>query len=147
MALMDMITIDPLRAALKMLLKGSGRFVFSVLHPCFNSSRGCNRIMEEEDREGEIRTTFSVKVWEYIHPTVSQGVGVVGQPVPQYYFHRPLSVLLQAGFRAGFTLDGLEEPVFAAKPDRGRTLGWSNFEEIPPVMVARMRPKSEECNR
>jgi 2-polyprenyl-3-methyl-5-hydroxy-6-metoxy-1,4-benzoquinol methylase len=51
MALMDMTTIDPLLSALRQLLKGDGRFVFSVLHPCFNSP-GC-RLMVEEKYDGE----------------------------------------------------------------------------------------------
>jgi 2-polyprenyl-3-methyl-5-hydroxy-6-metoxy-1,4-benzoquinol methylase len=37
MALMDMAEIEPLMTALAILLKPGGRFVFSVLHPCFNN--------------------------------------------------------------------------------------------------------------
>src|SRR5262249_3848707 len=37
MALMDMAEIDPLMTALASLLKPGGRFVFSVVHPCFNN--------------------------------------------------------------------------------------------------------------
>jgi 2-polyprenyl-3-methyl-5-hydroxy-6-metoxy-1,4-benzoquinol methylase len=37
MALMDMAEIEPMMTALAMLLKPGGRFVFSVLHPCFNN--------------------------------------------------------------------------------------------------------------
>ncbi len=39
MALMDMAAIEPLFTALAKLLKAGGRFVFSVLYPCFNSGR------------------------------------------------------------------------------------------------------------
>lgn len=41
-------------------------------------------------------------------------------------------------FRAGFVLDGLEEPAFdvGAAP----TSGWRGTPEIPPILVARMRP-------
>jgi 2-polyprenyl-3-methyl-5-hydroxy-6-metoxy-1,4-benzoquinol methylase len=143
MALMDMITIQPLISALRELLQEGGRFVFSVLHPCFNSSSGCSQVAEEEDREGEIHTRYSVKVWKYIQPTVAQGLGVVGQPVAQYYFHRPLSVLFGSCFGAGFVLDGLEEPVFPPSSDRQRAFSWANFGAIPPVMVARMRPRTD----
>lgn len=140
MALMDMVTIAPLLRALRQLLKPGGRFVFSVLHPCFNSSDGLCRMVEEEDRDGKMHTRRAVKVWRYIEPSVARGLGVVGQPEPQLYFHRPLSVLLTMAFEAGFVLDGLEEPVFDGTADTARDLSWSNFWEIPPVLVARLRP-------
>lgn len=37
MALMDMADVRPLMEALSSLLRPAGRFVFSVLHPCFNN--------------------------------------------------------------------------------------------------------------
>src|SRR5262245_18619249 len=40
MALMDMPTLDPLLSALSQLLQANGRFVFSITHPCFNTT-GC----------------------------------------------------------------------------------------------------------
>jgi len=40
---------------------------------------------------------------------------------------------------AGFVLDGLEEPVFDERAEAKRPLGWANYKEIPPVLVARMR--------
>src|SRR5262249_53853587 len=46
MAMMDMATIEPLMSALDSLLKSDGRFVFSILHPCFNSA-GVKLIAEE----------------------------------------------------------------------------------------------------
>ena len=107
MALMDMAQITPLIQSLASLLKRNGRFVFSVMHPCFNSAT-IRRVIEEEDREGEIVTAYSVKVLEYISPTIKKGLGILGQPEPQYYFHRPISTLFKACFKAGFVLDGLE---------------------------------------
>jgi hypothetical protein len=54
MALMDMAVIHPLLAALAELLKPGGRFVFSVLHPAFNSI-GTSLWMEETTAEaGEL---------------------------------------------------------------------------------------------
>lgn len=139
MALMDMPAVDPLVSALSQLLKQGGRFVFSVPHPCFNNTSGVRMVAEEEDREGEIIRSYSLKVSKYIQPTRYKGLGVIGQPVPQYYFHRPLSVLFNTCFRAGFALDGLEEPVFSQEMEPTRLFGWSNYKEIPPVLVASMR--------
>ncbi len=139
MALMDMPATAPLMAAMSRLLKPSGRFVFSVLHPCFNSD-GFRKLVEEEDRNGEIVTTYSVQVIGYIRPVTEKGLGVIGQPVPQYYFHRPLNELFRAGFQAGLVLDALEEPVFDETVKASGPFSWENYREIPPVLIARMRP-------
>jgi 2-polyprenyl-3-methyl-5-hydroxy-6-metoxy-1,4-benzoquinol methylase len=138
MALMDMAAIEPLFNALSRLLKPGGRFVFSVMHPCFNSG-GIHKLAEQEDREGELVTTYAIKVTSYATPSATKGLGVVGQPVPQYYFHRPLSVLLQHCFNAGFVLDGIEEPAFKGEVAPNRPFSWANFADIPPALVARVR--------
>ena len=44
-----------------------------------------------------------------------------------------------ACFSAGFVLDGLEEPVFDDAEESARPLSWTNYKEIPPVLVARLR--------
>ncbi len=138
MALMDIATLDPLFSALSRLLKPGGRFVFSVCHPCFNSGSQ-HMMMEQEDREGEIVTTYSIKTSKYLSLGPHKGLAVIGQPVPQYYFDRPLHVLFGACFRAGFVLDGLEEPAFGPEVRGKRPLSWADFKEIPPVLVARLR--------
>jgi 2-polyprenyl-3-methyl-5-hydroxy-6-metoxy-1,4-benzoquinol methylase len=147
MALFDMAEIKPLMRALARLLRPTqagprpgGRFVFSVLHPCFNSPHMAH-VAEMEDREGDIVTVYAVKVFGYLSPTVAQAVAMRGQPKPQLVFHRPLQVLLGAGLDAGFVLDGLEERAFPPDHPAGKNpLGWGpNFSEIPPVLVARMR--------
>jgi SAM-dependent methyltransferase len=138
MALMDMPVIDPLLRAIKDLLKPGGRFVFSIMHPCFNTI-GIRKVVEEEDVEGELISRYAVKISAYIDPVTRKGLGVVGQPAPHYYFHRPLSVLLNSCFRAGLVIDGLEEPVFETEIDGKRPLSWVNFKKIPPVLVVRLR--------
>lgn len=140
MALMDMAEIEPLMRALARLLKPSGRFVFATSHPCFNQARAVH-MAEMEDKEGEIITTYSIKVRGYLTPSVAHGVAIPGQPKPQLYFDRPLQVLLGAGFAAGFVVDALEERGFSPENLPGRNpLGWSGkFSEFPPVLVVRMR--------
>ncbi len=139
MALHDMAAIEPLMSALRRLLKPGGRFVFSVLHPCFNNPGGSTLVAEEQDREGGLRVVYSVKVSKYIRPKTVKGLGIIGQPTPHRYFHRPISVLFNACFSAGFVLDGLEESVFDQPGEATRPFAWANYEEIPPVLVARMR--------
>ena len=138
MALMDMTIISPLLSALAQLLKPSGRFVFSVMHPCFNSN-AASILAEEQQRNGEVITTHAIKVTDYLRLAPAKGLGIIGQPQPHYYFHRPLSVLFSECFRAGFVLDGLEEPADPGEPTPERPFSWENLPGIPPALVARMR--------
>ena len=153
MALMDIADIDPLFAGVAQALRPGGRFVFTVMHPCFNHTAGSKMVEEEEeeDREGEIIVAHAVKISKYITPSTAQGLGIIGQPAPPYYFHRPLSVLLDPAFRAGFAVEGVEEPVFDEPFGRAqdiphessRPFSWSNYPEIPPVLAVRLRlPKN-----
>ena len=140
MALFDMAEIDPLMRSLRRLLRPGGRFVFSVIHPCFNNPHMV-QMAEMEDREGEVVTVYSIKIFGYMTPSVARGAAIAGQPKPQLYFHRPLQVLLGAGLKVGFVLDDLEERSFPPDHPQGRNpLAWGgNFSEIPPVLVARLR--------
>ncbi len=140
MALFDMAEIEPLMRALTRLLRPGGRFVFSVIHPCFNNPH-TTQVAELVDREGQVSTVYSVKVSGYMTPSARRGAAIPGQPKPQFYFHRPLQVLFGAAFAVGFVLDGLEERAFPADHAHARNpLSWgANYAEIPPVLVARMR--------
>ena len=147
MALMDIASIEPIAKTVKRLLKADGRFVFSVMHPCFNSTDGFTQVFEREQRDGEIIARLSVKMTEYIRPHTYKGLAMVGQPVPQNYFHRPLSVLLGVFFNAGFVVDAIEEPVFAedgnlteGSPSWARNrFGWLIYKDIPPVLSVRLK--------
>lgn len=140
MALMDMPTIEPLFAALSRLLKPEGRFVFSVQHPCFNSNSAV-KMVETEDHDGGLKTTYSIKVSKYLTPQADRGVGIVGQPAPHHLFHRPINLLLRAGFRAGFILDALEEPADDTGQKESDWSSWANYSETPPALVIRFRLK------
>jgi len=137
MALMDVSDIGPLAAALPKLLVPGGRFVFCVTHPAFNNLSQV-LVTESEQEGGEIATRHSVKVSRYAHPQTGQGIGIQGQPAPQWYFDRSLSDLLRPFLANGFVLDALEEPVFdpAVADANAERMVWT---EIPPVLAARMR--------
>lgn len=140
MALFDIAEIEPLFQSLSILLRTGSPFVFSVLHPCFNNPH-TKLVAETEDRSGEMITEYSVKVDQYLTPSVDYAVALREQPKPQLIFHRPLQILLEPGFNAGFILDALEERSFPPDHPHGKIeLSWgANFCEIPPVLVARMR--------
>ena len=117
LVLMDLADMRPLMTALPSLLQPGGHAVFSLLHPCFNNPAV------------EFVTTDSVKVSRYQTPFSQDGIAMHEQPVPHPYFHRPLTQLFDEGFRAGFVVDGFEEPAF---PET----------EIPRFLVIRMRSKA-----
>ena len=108
MALMDMASIDPLISTLPQLLKPGSPFVFSVTHPVFNSGTA-RRIAEEQDRDGALITTFGAVVTDYSRRYVHMGIGIPAQPEPQYFFHRPIHMLLNACFKHGFVLAGIPQ--------------------------------------
>lgn len=144
MVLMDMPAIAPLARALARLLRPGGRFVFAIAHPCFHTT-GTSLVMKEVESEGGPITEHGVLVKAYAHLAPATGVAIVGQPVPQYYFDRPLAALLGPFFATGMTLDGLEEPVVPA----GRAVGSAPalrdaYREIPPVLLARLRVGAQE---
>jgi len=139
MAIMDMVEIDPMLRAVTRLLKPDGRFVFTLLHPCFNHS-AIRFSLELEDAGGELVETHAVKVLKYRGIGTTKGLGMVGQPRPHFYFDRTLSALFGACFGAGFVLEGLEEPAFEpGTAEVDHPFSWVNFPEIPPVLAARLR--------
>jgi SAM-dependent methyltransferase len=140
MALFDMAEIRPLMRSLAGLLRPGGRFVFSILHPCCNSSyvvRGA----DEEDRGGTIVTSYWLKLRGYMTPRTVRGLALRNQPEPHVYFDRPLQDVLGPGFGAGFVMDDFEERAFPPDHPQGKNpLSWGrHYSEFPPVLVARMR--------
>ncbi|HUG14773.1 MAG TPA: class I SAM-dependent methyltransferase [Thermomicrobiales bacterium] len=137
MALMDMADIEPLLRTLPRLLRPAGRFVFVIPHPCFNSN-ATRLSLEEEDRGGELIATYAVKITGYMTIPPGKAMGMPGEPLPHYYFDRPLSEVFNACFRNGFVLNGIEEPTFDDSVASARPLSWFSFKDIPPVLAARV---------
>ncbi len=139
MALMDIPTIEPLFRAAASLLRAEGRFVFSTMHPAFNSNNPIF-LHEKEDRDGTVVDHFSVKLRRYLDMPPVKGAGAPGEPTPHFYYHRPLAELLGSAFAAGFVLDGLLEPAFSAgDDDNSGRLSWSSFSQFPPILSGRLR--------
>ena len=139
MALFDMAEIEPLMRALVQVLKPKGKFVFSIMHPCFNNPYVVH-VGELAEIEGQTIQAFSIKVTKYLTPSMTKGIAMAGQPKPQIYFHRPFQDILNSCFKVGFALDALEETAFPPDIPGTFPLSWGgNYSEIPPVLVARMR--------
>jgi 2-polyprenyl-3-methyl-5-hydroxy-6-metoxy-1,4-benzoquinol methylase len=144
MAFHDIADLRPLAVAVRALVKPSGRFVFSMLHPCFN---GLNPtfVAETSDEDGQIITRYLLRIDRYLDRRPERGIGIGGQPEPHWYFPRTLTELLSPFFAAGWALDGIQEPAFAkdlAKPTDPAS--WKNLPAIPPVLAVRLRPVPHE---
>jgi hypothetical protein len=115
------------------------------MHPCFNNAY-TTHVAEMEDRDGKTVYTYSIKVPRYMTPGTAYGAAIRGQPAPQLYFHRPLQTMLGAVFEAGFVIDALEERAFPPDgPPSSHPLHWGpDLSEIPPVLVARARPRTKD---
>ncbi len=100
MALFDMAAIEPLLRALAQMLRPGGRFVFSVLHPCFNNPYMA-LMAELRDRDGELVTDYAVKVFKYMTPSVARGAAMQDQPKAQLIFHRHCRYCLAHVFEPG----------------------------------------------
>jgi hypothetical protein len=110
------------------------------MHPAFNSSYAV-RMAEEEDREGEMILSYSIKMRGYMTPRWTRGLALREQPKAQVYFDRPLQMVLGSAFAAGFVMDALAERAFPPDhPPNKNPLSWGGrYSEFPPALVARMR--------
>ncbi len=136
-ALMDIPVLEPLFGALRKLLKPGGRFAFSVSHPCFNQS-GMRMAIEEEEVDGELRQVYSVRVLRYLRNAPARSQGIRGE-TPHWDFSRSLTDLLTPAFAAGLVMDGLDERAYPASGEQRHAFSWRNYQEIPPLLVVRLR--------
>jgi 2-polyprenyl-3-methyl-5-hydroxy-6-metoxy-1,4-benzoquinol methylase len=137
MALMDIENIEVLIKHLPGILKRDGKFVFSLLHPCFNSGENI-LVHERDDLGGEVKSRYFVKIYNYLIEKSSLGIGMIGQPKPQYYFHRPISTILRYFFENGFVLDAYEEPSFMNIVN-SNSIFENVYKHIPPALICRLR--------
>lgn len=139
MALMDIPEVAPLFRAAAALLRPAGRFVFATMHPAFNSNNPVF-LHKKEDHDGEVRDIYALSLRYYLDMPPVLGAGMPGEPSAHYYFHRSFSELLGAAFTAGFVLDGMLEPAFAADESaEDHSLSWRDFPQFPPVLSCRLR--------
>ena len=123
MAVMDIEDIAPLFRAVYAMLKPGGMFVFSALHPCFQTPG------DEFTSDGKGRVQYN-----YIEPCRHSVTILANNEKRAWHWHRPLQELLGIGFAAGFVLDGLEEPMFAPGVMKSRF-----WDKLPMAIVVRMR--------
>jgi 2-polyprenyl-3-methyl-5-hydroxy-6-metoxy-1,4-benzoquinol methylase len=135
-ALMDMPAIEPVFRAVAQLLKPAGRFVFSIMHPCFN---GLSISMQPELADYAATPTYAIKVSRYLSTEVTKGMAIADQPQQQCYWHRSLHVIFNSAVNCGLLLDRMEEPRFTRDEPSANAFDWSNY-DMPPLLFARLRP-------
>ena len=72
MALFDMADIAPLAAGLARLLRPGGRFVFSVMHPCFNGLHA-TFVAEGHDDGRRLTTRYGLRLSRYLTSFTAEG--------------------------------------------------------------------------
>jgi len=139
MAMMDLPTLDPLLRAARKHLKANGRFVFSVSHPCWNSNEAdmTGRLVQSL---GEPQQIFGVEVTRYAADWPHLSRGLLNQPEPHWMYHRSLSTLFSACFKAGFVIDAMEEPLFPEDLRTRSPFSWARRPDIPPAIIIRIVP-------
>ncbi|MCA0455335.1 MAG: class I SAM-dependent methyltransferase [Chloroflexi bacterium] len=135
-AIMDMPAIEPLFRAVAKLLKPEGRFVFTVMHPCFN---GLAITMQPELPDYASTPTYSIKVSRYLSAERTMGLAISSQPRKQFYWHRPLHILLNSAFASGLVMDRIEEPSLKTDAPAKSAFDWANY-DMPPLLFVRLRP-------
>ena len=119
MALMDIIEYELAISEASRVLKEGGRFIFSIVHPCFFSSRTFKGdpmcLTEREMQEDGTRKFLHMKVYNYhTRHRVSTNWMKDGKPYlpsPLVNFHRTLSDYVNALGNHGFYITRMDEPV------------------------------------
>ena len=142
MALFDVSDVEPLIRSIPDLIKPDGKFVFSILHPAFNSPPDMSMSERRIFSGGRTISSYSVNISKYRSPAVYKSVAMDGQPELQLVFHRSMTDLFNICFDSGLVIDGFDEPTFAGKIEHIKNLSWFNLDDIPPVLICRMRNRN-----
>ena len=110
MALMDIPDLAATLSSVRRVLVDQGRFVFTILHPCFFSPFDAESPREDLDEEGNFR---AVRVSRYGHEGkwYSDGSGMCGTLGGH---HRTLSTYFNTLIGSGFQLSEISEPLDSA---------------------------------
>lgn len=131
LALMDIANLTATYAAVARVLRQGGRFVFTLVHPCFNTP-GSDIA---PDADGRIRAAIVRRYTEEGHWT-SGRTGAWRNKVGAH--HRTLSTYVNGLLSSGFTLLRIEEPVLRNRQDlSGIAELWAH---LPPVLLVEARP-------
>lgn len=102
MALMDIPDLEPTLQTAFRILRPEGWFVFSILHPCFQTVRSGEVLGSDGAMMRTVGGYFEEGFWKSDHRP--------GPPGKIGAYHRTLSTYLSGAIAAGFVIDALVEP-------------------------------------
>ena len=102
-----------------------GRF-YSCLVPTERYALACYRYVERNPIKPAFYVPYSLKMRMFTQLLVRTRVP-------------PLSMLLASCFKAGFVLDGMEEPASPRGSSAKNPFAWAKRPDIPPAIVLRLR--------
>jgi 2-polyprenyl-3-methyl-5-hydroxy-6-metoxy-1,4-benzoquinol methylase len=126
MALMDIADLAPALSAVARILEPGGWFVFSILHPCYNSAPS-GEIATPEGWARTVSGYFAEGYWRSERRT--------GPPGKVGSYHRTLSTYINALTDAGLTLERVREPCATAGLAERRPV-WA---QVPAVLIGQCR--------
>lgn len=142
MALMNVPEVERAFAEFARVLRGGGRLVFSLPHPCYPRREG-SRGVSHEGGDGEWYLDY-YQVSDYLNeatePVPLPDENDELHPVPT--IHRTLTSYVGTMVRSGFVLDGLIEPQPPDTSEAKAELGmgwWEANRRIPYYLVVRAR--------
>jgi ubiquinone/menaquinone biosynthesis C-methylase UbiE len=140
MALMDMPDATGAIREMGRVVRGSGRCVMLVSHPCFDVPGASSWLVE---REACHDAAVSRRVSRYRREFDTWTRWSAGSPLEMHSYHRPLPWYFRAIRDAGMAVTGLEEPEptpeFIAKTQDGAAVA-----EFPMHVVIEARPRPVE---
>jgi SAM-dependent methyltransferase len=112
-------------------LRPGGRFVATLLHPCFEPPLGAD--WAEQEVAGERRLVH--RLWRYRPAYAAAERLGRDQPTPIMRFHRPLEWYATHLRGAGLLIDRLDEPPPDTSLAAGRPASYERERAIPPFLV------------
>jgi hypothetical protein len=123
MALMDIGDLVAASASTQRILRKGGWFVFTIMHPCFQTSKSA--WITDAGKTGRlVRAYFEEGRW---HSSKSGMRGRVGS------VHRTLSTYFNTIRAAGFVLEAVAEPRLCREPSKLEPA----YDEVPALLAAR----------
>lgn len=116
MVLQDLADYEQALAEIHRVLKPGGRFVFSILHPCFITPESG---WENTDQGDKLHWNVDKYFYEGMYEQK------LGGEERMMLFHRTLTSYVQAVLAAGFTIEGIIEP----KPSEDMLVKYPSFRE------------------
>lgn len=126
MALMDIADLDPALRSVARVLRRDERFVFSIIHPCYNPPRSGEMATED----GVVRTVCGYWDEGYWRSDVR-----TGPPRKVGSYHRTLSAYVNALTDAGLMVERMSEPRATGELAARRTV----WVEVPAMLAVQCR--------